>query len=125
MNENVKRWVAALRSGEYEQGRKALRSIDDKFCCLGVACELSREELDLDLYYTRPDPDGNPTEVLYDGSHGALPKKTMKWLGLNFPVGSFCIGPEGHNLACLNDDGMTFDQIADVIEYGPNGLFDS
>lgn len=32
------RWVAALRSGEYEQGRCRLRSHDDHYCCLGVLC---------------------------------------------------------------------------------------
>ena len=32
-------WIEALRSGKYEQGRGALR-MGDKFCCLGVACDL-------------------------------------------------------------------------------------
>ena len=30
------KWISALRSGEYRQGRGALRSKDDRFCCLGV-----------------------------------------------------------------------------------------
>jgi hypothetical protein len=34
-------WVAALRSGDYTQGREYLRSSDDTFCCLGVLCELA------------------------------------------------------------------------------------
>lgn len=34
-----KKWVAALRSGKYKQGQKALLK-DDKFCCLGVACAI-------------------------------------------------------------------------------------
>lgn len=32
-----KRWVEALRSGEYKQGENTLLR-DGKFCCLGVAC---------------------------------------------------------------------------------------
>jgi len=32
-------WVAALRSGEFEQGRGALER-DGKFCCIGVRCAL-------------------------------------------------------------------------------------
>lgn len=32
-------WVAALRSGDYEQGRSQL-SYDGKYCCLGVLCEI-------------------------------------------------------------------------------------
>lgn len=35
-------WVEALRSGEYEQGRTWLRE-NDRYCCLGVACELYRK----------------------------------------------------------------------------------
>lgn len=37
-----KRWVEALRSGKYNQGRGCLYSSwDDSFCCLGVACHIS------------------------------------------------------------------------------------
>lgn len=32
-------WLNALRSGEYEQGRRYLEN-DGKFCCLGVKCKL-------------------------------------------------------------------------------------
>lgn len=37
------KWVKALRSGEYEQGRKRLKQIhfdDISYCCLGVLCDL-------------------------------------------------------------------------------------
>lgn len=33
------KWVAALRSGKYKQGRGRLRS-GDEFCCLGVLCDI-------------------------------------------------------------------------------------
>lgn len=33
-------WVAALRSGNYKQGRNYLRQ-GDEFCCLGVLCDIS------------------------------------------------------------------------------------
>lgn len=40
LNKNVKKkWVEALRSGDFVQGTKALKN-DGKFCCLGVACEI-------------------------------------------------------------------------------------
>jgi hypothetical protein len=32
--------VDALRSGDYAQGRGVLRKADDRFCCLGVYCDL-------------------------------------------------------------------------------------
>lgn len=33
-------WLAALRSGEYKQGRGVLKE-DGRFCCLGVLCDLA------------------------------------------------------------------------------------
>lgn len=30
------KWVEALRSGKYKQGKGRLRDTDDNFCCLGV-----------------------------------------------------------------------------------------
>ena len=33
-------WIAALRSGEYKQGRAQLRT-GDQFCCLGVLCDIA------------------------------------------------------------------------------------
>lgn len=32
-------WVAALRSGKYEQGRHQLRT-GNRYCCLGVLCDV-------------------------------------------------------------------------------------
>ena len=34
------RWVAALRSGTYEQGRSQLRNCANDYCCLGVLADL-------------------------------------------------------------------------------------
>lgn len=35
------KWIEALRSGKYKQGRLALRTRNDHFCCLGVLCDVS------------------------------------------------------------------------------------
>jgi hypothetical protein len=41
MNPEVKqKWVAALRSGNYEQGKNYLKTFNGKFCCLGVLCDI-------------------------------------------------------------------------------------
>ena len=41
MNKTVKKqWVKALRSGKYDQAQEVLRTEDNKFCCLGVLCDL-------------------------------------------------------------------------------------
>jgi hypothetical protein len=45
MNKRVKDlWVAALRSGEYEQGIGYLKLNSKAFCCLGVLCEVAVKE---------------------------------------------------------------------------------
>jgi len=41
LNPVAQKWVKALRSGKYKQGRNRLRK-KDRFCCLGVLCELER-----------------------------------------------------------------------------------
>jgi hypothetical protein len=44
MNKEIKkRWVKALESGDYKQGKSALVS-NGKFCCLGVLCTLYLED---------------------------------------------------------------------------------
>lgn len=42
MDKEIKvKWLEALRSGNYKQGRRCLRK-DDRFCCLGVLCDISK-----------------------------------------------------------------------------------
>lgn len=42
MDKRIKeKWLHALRSGAYQQGMGMLRSHDDKFCCLGVLCDIA------------------------------------------------------------------------------------
>jgi len=41
MNAQVQeRWVEALKSEKYKQGKLHLRDSDDNFCCLGVLCDI-------------------------------------------------------------------------------------
>lgn len=35
------KWLKALRSGEYKQGRELLKTKDGKYCCLGVLAEIN------------------------------------------------------------------------------------
>jgi hypothetical protein len=41
---NVAKWVAALESGEFKQGREVLEDAAGNCCCLGVACRLYQRE---------------------------------------------------------------------------------
>jgi hypothetical protein len=45
MNQEIKKlWIDALTSGDYQQGRLRLRTVDGRYCCLGVLCDLYRKE---------------------------------------------------------------------------------
>lgn len=72
------RWIEALRSGEYKQGRGGLRN-DDFFCCLGVLCDLHSKETG-----TRWDPPNKYERNVYDylNHDSTLPHLVMKWMKL-------------------------------------------
>ena len=118
LNENAKKWVAALRSGEYKQGTGRLHdAADNAYCCLGVACEV----------YNKENPNSPLNKELiggtvrYDNTTIALPAKVKEWLGLANISGAY---NGGNYLADDNDcHGMTFDDIAALIESEPQGLF--
>lgn len=112
MNENAKKWVDALRSGEYDQTRNYLRT-DDGYCCLGVACEVAIENgVRLKAVYK----DGLWE---YARNSEVLPPSVQRWLGLAADDGAYA----RWTLAEKNDEGRPFDEIADVIESEPEGLF--
>ena len=119
------RWVAALRSGEYEQGQGQLVADfgdgQKVFCCLGVACELAVEDGLARRVITR---DGYHDGYVDGGGNedkGAIPATLAIQLGLT-PSGSFSRsvyagGRDHYGLDTLNDTaGWTFAQIADYIE---------
>jgi len=94
----MEKWVKALRSGKYKQGDGRL--YDEKtntYCCLGVLCEIEG------IKYSK-------TNEYYQGKSlvdesGRLPKKYKVKSGFFMD-----------NLAQLNDHGLTFKQIAKIIE---------
>lgn len=111
---NQQRWLDALRSGEYEQGRDRL-CIDNRYCCLGVAAELfqtSRTEITVD-------PRHNIKS--YDGDHFFAPSYVIAALGLRTNTGSAF--KSGVGLAGLNDRGVSFSEIAAHIEADPSNYF--
>jgi hypothetical protein len=102
-----KRWLKALRSGDYKQGKYKLYNQDTKaYCCLGVLCEV------LEL----------KAEDWKQPHLGRLPKEACELMGLD-DLASFSsrkinkeIPTSYRNLIYLNDLGISFDHIADVIE---------
>lgn len=77
--ELVKKWIAALRSGEYKQGRDALVQKTGKglrYCCLGVLCDISKDEFNLK-------PDGNVFVDRFGGRFSiSLPLDLSNYLSL-------------------------------------------
>ena len=107
------KWVAALRSGEYEQGFDALHD-GDGFCCLGVLLMVMGET-----------PRQNEQCVWCMGGQGEfLSEEQCESVGLTYDNGAF-EDPDGTRLALseLNDQRVPFSEIADIIEAEPEGLF--
>jgi len=102
-----KKWIAALRSGKYEQGRDQLRS-GKEYCCLGVLCDLAVK---------------NRVISRFIGKDELLPRKVQKWAALSTDDGAYFTTYFTGSLTGLNDDGESFKEIADVIERKPKGLF--
>lgn len=123
MNEEVKsQWVAELRSGKYTQGQYALRVTDGDqvtHCCLGVLCELAVKAGVVKRVTEEAIHEGaTPTNALFDDNAAFLPYSVMKWAGLDTSSGFFAAPDEQRtrSLTGLNDEGITFSGIADIIE---------
>lgn len=100
MNKEIaEKWCTALRSGEYKQGLGSL-CCEDKYCCLGVLCELAVKEGAIEEY---------------EKANSFPPEKVLKWSGLKTENGY--IRSAATSLVQLNDsDFYDFNQIADIIE---------
>jgi len=134
MNPEIKKkWVTALRSGEYKQAKNALYVKDEGMCCLGVLCDIAQKE-GAASEWQEIVADINFNEYVFgktvytlDGAGSLLPISVEKWSGLvvnNLPIKSRPVGcyPASYgystDLTVLNDSGeFTFDQIADLVEY--------
>lgn len=102
----AERWVAALRSGEYRQGKFVLRN-GDHFCCLGVLCDLYSQD--------------HPEVIEKDFSKGTflnrsftLPDEVADWAGMESTNGT--LWTQEKCLSYLNDTGASFDSLASLIE---------
>lgn len=117
-------WVATLRSGKYPQGVGALATDDDRHCCLGVLCEILpgvTSTVDArtgksEFRYDDPYPAINylPRGIATKYFHGQDNPRIELWDDLTFRNSTLT---STTTLANLNDDGFTFKQIADVIDY--------
>ena len=105
------KWVKALRSGKYKQGRERLHKVDasnhHKYCCLGVLCELAE---------VTKEKVGDGFQ--YNGMAAVLPLEVMKLTGMKDEAGDF----SGEYFLTEFNDGAggapkkNFKEIADIIE---------
>lgn len=118
MNPEVKEaWIQALRSGDYVQGQYHLRQQvpgddqeEDRYCCLGVLCDLALKEgvlkpqdVFISAHFTG--------SYVYGGTTSFPPPKVRQWAGI--APGNDDIG----KLSDMNDSYMkSFDDISDYIE---------
>ena len=122
----AKQWAAALRSGDYEQGRDYLHrdlGTGDEWCCLGVLCDLAvKDGVEVELTSFRSEEGNECFE--YNGKYCEVPYRVLDWSGLATGFGhfseemeSFDLGDEVcSSLGEMNDRGVSFGTIADVIE---------
>jgi hypothetical protein len=131
LNPDVKKaWLAALRSGEYQQGKGVLRSENDRFCCLGVLCDLAaRARL---VTFDADNVAYVSVALPTDRSTGMLPQTVARWAGLTSDQGGVDADPRVEvpnrytaagggsyrmSLSVVNDElNYDFHQIANLIE---------
>lgn len=135
MNAGVKRqWVAALRSGEYEQGQGRLHSAPGggapaEYCCLGVLSDLA---VRAGVVERQPSvaEEGQPVHEVQCYVYGRtltasyLAPEVMEWAGLqtNDPFvvveeeDEYGLTETSYELSELNDGGRGFEVIAAAIE---------
>jgi hypothetical protein len=88
--ERTKKWIEALRSGEYEQTTGELRTWDPekqgyRFCCLGVLCELYRQSPEAEANVTFTGWETNTSRFIArdDVEDGTLPIPVQEWIGMD------------------------------------------
>jgi len=104
MNKELRdEWVAALRSGKYEQGQDQLKTSAGEYCCLGVLCEVLGVDLERANVNGVKVGEATGTET---AALGGDPLELVR--ALHYKTRS--------RLAKLNDNGASFEELAGVIE---------
>lgn len=109
----MKKWVAALRSGEFKQVHGRLEDKDGNCCCLGILCNIALAEGVCD--YSK---DCHFSDSNFSGSSDTLPPEVREWAKIKNHAGEFVTKTnERIKLTNLNDtQKKTFSEIADIIE---------
>lgn len=107
---NMLKWIEALESGKYGQGTGLLRSQGDRFCCLGVACDIAGPSVGGEWWADHKNEWSFFVGAVADKTH--LPAEVCKWLGVPFQY-ERAIEIEGEPITNLNDTRLwSFGDIA-------------
>ncbi len=102
-------WIKALENGEWKQGKYTLKK-EDKFCCLGVVCELYRRKTNQGEWVVSSLEEGREGFNLgKETVDEYLPESLMISLGLT-------IAQTTHLATCNDDYNMDFVEIANKIK---------
>jgi hypothetical protein len=112
----AKIWVTALKSGDYKQGSEYLCA-NDRYCCLGVLCDLYLQEDGSSLSVVeKKKGDKDFTVTWYNHDAEVLPDVVQEWAGMNTNTGKYLSDILFESsLASDNDQGATFEELADII----------
>lgn len=121
-----KLWVEALRSGKYKQGRGYLHTNygdDHAYCCLGVLAEIAITN-GVSVSVDSRSLDGRESCWEYGDCVEFLPETIAEWANLTTTGEYTYVIDEGDHagavvsttLADENDQGASFDELADEIE---------
>jgi len=106
----VRKWIKALRSGDYKQGRRTLKKVrksTERWCCLGVALDLL-------------DPQGWLGPALYAPNstcHRLASGQGTARLGRE-AVSEFALSKHANSILTVTNDtpGSSFKKIANLLE---------
>lgn len=86
----------------YKQGRHVLQQ-EDSFCCLGVLCDLLKDELNLEVRTERT--------TYFNGDSAYLPDVVCRFMQMD----SGGALENGESLTDYNDNGFTFSEIKEYL----------
>lgn len=117
--EALELWLTTLEQHPERQTTDVLAKVgetekDYKFCCLGQLCHLLYEEDEI----VRDDQNCNYGK---DKTTYILPQEIVDFMGFNGQVGE--IAEKEESLADMNDNGVTWPEIAKFIRENPEKVF--
>lgn len=114
MNKEVaEMWADALEAGEYQQGKSCLKD-GDRFCCLGVLCDLHKRRTNSGRWSHNGSQEVYRVGVCGDEDDILLPHSVSEWAG----VRGNCPFIDGRSIVDLNDTvGLAFPDLAALIRH--------